>query len=304
VAGLAAVSAGLYLGLDRETRILDDDERRRLGGGYAALADGITAYEDRGPAGRSAVVLVHGATVAGFDWDRQVGPLAGAGLRVVRYDMFGRGRSARPDVTYDRALYERQLLGLLDHLGLEAPVHLVGHSFGGATAVRFAARHPGRVDRLALIAPMVDGVAGRTPFVVAGLPVIGGFLMRVAVSPALPRRFRGQLECCPADAKHLERCFREQQAFAGYERAVRSMFVSDAIGDYRADYRAVGGQGRSVLVLRGTEDADITAAGVAEAMGLLGPEARFLPLDGIGHSPNLEAAERVNAALIEFLAGG
>jgi pimeloyl-ACP methyl ester carboxylesterase len=301
--GLVAIAAGLFLGLDREQRALDQAERRRLGGSYAALAQGITAYERAGPAGRPAVVLLHGATVAGFDWDRQMGPLARAGLRVVRYDMFGRGHSDRPDVTYDRALYERQLLDLLDHLGLHEPVHLVGHSFGGATAVRFAARHPERIGRLALIAPVVNGVAASAPFVVAGLPGAGRFLMRVAVSPALPRRFRGQLERCPAEARRLERQFREQQTFAGYERAVRSLFGSDAIGDYREDYRAVGGQGRRVLVVRGTEDTDITAADIDEALGLLGPGARLVTLGGAGHSPNLEVPERVNRELVGFLTG-
>ncbi|HUT77373.1 MAG TPA: alpha/beta hydrolase [Polyangia bacterium] len=303
-AGLAAVAAGLYLGQGRETRILDEGERRRLGGSFATLADGITAYEDTGPVDRPAVVLLHGATVAGFDWERQEDPLARAGLRVIRYDMLGRGRSDRPAVTYDRALYERQLLGLLDHLRLRSPVHLVGHSFGGATAVRFAARHSNRVERLALIAPMVNGVASRTPFVIAGLPGIGPFLMRVAVGPALSRRFRGQLECCPADAKRLERRFREQLAWTGYEQAVHSMFTSDAIGDYRDDYRAVGEKGRPVLVLRGTKDADITAADIDEALDLLGPSARLLSLDGAGHSPNFEVPGLVNTALTGFLTGG
>ncbi len=302
-AGLAAVAAGLFLGLDREVRTLDDAERGRLGGSFARLEDGVTAFEDSGPADRQAVVLLHGATVAGFDWDRQIGPLARAGLRVIRYDMFGRGRSDRPDAAYDRALYERQLLGLLDRLDLRRPVHLIGHSLGGATAVRFVARHPERVDRLALIAPVVNGVAGRAPFAIAGLPGLGRFLMRVAVGPALPLRFRGQLTCCPADAERLERRFREQQTRAGYERAVRSMFTSDAIGDYRDDYRAVGRQDRPVLVVRGTEDPDITVADIDDAMALLGPGARLLVLDGAGHSPNLEVPDRVNAALIEFLSG-
>lgn len=302
-AGLAALATGLFLGLDRETRVLDDAERERLGGSFARLLDGTTAYEASGPADGPAVVLLHGATVAGFDWDRQADPLARAGLRVIRYDMYGRGRSDRPDGAYDRARYERQLLGLLDHLGLRAPVHLVGHSFGGATAVRFAARHPERVDRLVLIAPVVDGVAGRAPFAIAGLPLLGGYLTRVAVTPALPRRFRRQLGRCPGDTERLERRFREQQSYAGYERAVRAMFTSDAIGDYRDDYRTVGGQGRLALVLHGTRDEDIAAADVDEALGLLGPAARRVTLDGVGHSPNLEAPERVNRELIGFLTG-
>ena len=65
-------------------------------------------------------------------------------------------RASQParSVAYDRDLFKGQLLDLLERLEVTDPVHLVGFSFGGATAANFTAAHPDKVRTLALIAPV------------------------------------------------------------------------------------------------------------------------------------------------------
>jgi pimeloyl-ACP methyl ester carboxylesterase len=101
------------------------------------------------------VVLLHGAFMDRTTWDAQVPALARQ-FRVIRYDIRPFGESSRPDKPYN---VTDDLLRLLDHLKI-ARAHLVGHSFGGSTAVDFALLHPDRVASLVLASAGLSGFVG------------------------------------------------------------------------------------------------------------------------------------------------
>ena len=86
----------------------------------------------------------------------------------------------------------------------------------------------------------------------------------------------------------------------GTERAFLSMLATDALGDYRPDYRRAGAAGRRVLIIRGSKDTEITAEAIAAAR-LAMPEAEYVELPGIGHGAVVEAAPRVNRLIVDFL---
>jgi pimeloyl-ACP methyl ester carboxylesterase len=106
-------------------------------------------WPERGspPSGR-AIVCVHGLTANHTCWYPMAETLAAA-HRLIAYDLRGRGDSDKPAKGYSLAEHNADLLGLLDHFGLEKAV-IMGHSLGAHIAVRFAAHHPERVDRLIL----------------------------------------------------------------------------------------------------------------------------------------------------------
>jgi pimeloyl-ACP methyl ester carboxylesterase len=132
-----------------EMRVIDEIVRASAPGQFVRLTGGFTHYELAGPDDGLLVVLVHGFSVPCFIWDPTFAGLVDAGFRVLRYDLFGRGYSDRPEVIYNQALFDRQLCELLDALGFTTPVNLVGLSMGGAIVVGFAAQHPERVRALA-----------------------------------------------------------------------------------------------------------------------------------------------------------
>jgi pimeloyl-ACP methyl ester carboxylesterase len=134
-----------------ESLILDAEARSRASGEFVALPDGMVHYEMAGPPGGQTVVLVHGFSIPYYIWDPTFGALVETGLRVLRYDLYGRGYSDRPDTVYDSDLFDRQLLGLLSALDVDRPVNLVGLSMGGPIAVVFTDRHPQMVHKLGLI---------------------------------------------------------------------------------------------------------------------------------------------------------
>lgn len=105
-----------------------------------------------GPETGPLVVLLHGFPEFWFGWRHQIAPLAAAGFRVVAPDQRGYGESGRPPRVRDYALdrLADDVVDLIDAFGAER-AHVVGHDWGAAVAWWTAARHPARVERLAIL---------------------------------------------------------------------------------------------------------------------------------------------------------
>jgi pimeloyl-ACP methyl ester carboxylesterase len=107
------------------------------------------------------VLLVHGFGTSSFLW-RNVGPaIALANLTAFAVDLFGHGASDRPfDADYGIAAQAEYLDRALTALRM-AKATVVGLDLGGAVALRFAAMHPDRVEKLILVNPLaLDGIPG------------------------------------------------------------------------------------------------------------------------------------------------
>jgi 2-hydroxymuconate-semialdehyde hydrolase len=124
-----------------------------MGSSRFVTVDGQQTWLEEDGAGEP-VLLLHGSgpgVSAAANWRFTIPSLAARGLRVIAPDQLGFGRTVPPDdyeYSFDR--WVAHALGLLDELGLES-VDLVGNSFGGAVALRIAARYPERVRRLVLM---------------------------------------------------------------------------------------------------------------------------------------------------------
>jgi pimeloyl-ACP methyl ester carboxylesterase len=116
---------------------------------FLASSDVNIHYLDL-PGGSPSLVLLHGLSANAHCF----GGLIGAGLspsfRVIAPDLRGRGKTDKPATGYTMADHARDVLSLLDALGLERVV-LAGHSFGGYLAIYMAARFPERVEKLIVI---------------------------------------------------------------------------------------------------------------------------------------------------------
>jgi pimeloyl-ACP methyl ester carboxylesterase len=69
---------------------------------------------------------------------------------VVAVEMQGHGRTADTDRPMNFPTMGDDIAALLDYLKI-SKAHLVGHSFGGASAIRTAIQHPEKVRRLVVI---------------------------------------------------------------------------------------------------------------------------------------------------------
>ena len=109
-------------------------------------ANGIRIhYVDHGGNGPT-LVLTHGLSANARFFDGLAAAGLSPSLRVVSFDLRGRGLSDAPDDGYTMDDHAADLLGALDELGLDR-VLLGGHSFGGLLTLYVAANAPERVER-------------------------------------------------------------------------------------------------------------------------------------------------------------
>lgn len=263
------------------------------------LSSGETEYELIGPEAGPLVVLLHGGSIPMWTWDRQVPTLIKAGCRVLRYDMYGKGKSSCRPLDYDRELFRIQLSDLLTALGLSEPVHLVGFSFGGATAANFTAHHPERVRSLALISPVFHFAEGSSMVRIARIPAVGNlFLHFILMKKAEDRASR--LWAGVDDADHYAKLFRAQISQPGFERGLLSFFRSDALDDYSSVYKKIGREDRKTLLVWGNNDEDIPSSHITRIRSLM-PFAEYHELPGIGHGAVFQSSNVVNNLLLNHL---
>ena len=94
-------------------------------------------------------MLIHGGLTTIVEMQGWVQPLAKT-RRVIAVEMQGHGRTADTDRPMSFATMGDDIAALLDHLKIPK-ADLVGHSFGGAAAIRAAIQHPDKVRRLVVI---------------------------------------------------------------------------------------------------------------------------------------------------------
>lgn len=300
-AAIVVVAVALpYLVYGSEPLALDEKARLDAPGRFLELTLGRVYYLEEGPPEGPPVVLVPGLSVPAFVWDPTVPALTAGGSHVVRYDIYGRGWSDRPDVSYDLDLHDRQLSELVDRLFPRRPVDLVGLSMGALIAATYVARRPDRVRKLVLMGPA--GLPFEAPLAVRLLyvPALGDYLMRVRGETQLWASTRASFRL-PERFPDFEGRYREQMRFRGFKRAVLSSYRRMPLGDLTETYRRVQEIGRPVLVVWGKDDR-ICPYRNRDRLRQLIPGAAFLDVDDAGHLAHYERPEVVNPAIVAFLA--
>ncbi len=147
---------------------------------YLSAQDGtrLAVYEEGNPDGPT-VVLVHGWPDTHVVWDGVAALLADS-HRIVRYDNRGAGESDVPGgvPAYDLATLADDLGAVLDKVSPGAPVHVVGHDWGGATVWEYVSR-PEAASRVA----SYTSVSGPDP------RHVSRYVREGLVRPYRPRRF-------------------------------------------------------------------------------------------------------------------
>ncbi|MGV9614178.1 haloalkane dehalogenase [Nocardia xishanensis] len=114
------------------------------------VLDSFISYIDTDTgAGSVPVVFLHGNPTSSYLW-RNVIPHVSDQARALAPDLIGMGASGKPDIDYRFVDHARYLDAWFDAVGLDEVV-IVGHDWGGALGMDWAARHPGRVRGIALI---------------------------------------------------------------------------------------------------------------------------------------------------------
>ncbi|MFJ6214181.1 alpha/beta fold hydrolase [Streptomyces sp. NPDC092296] len=251
-----------------------------------------------GPRNAPALTLIHGLAGSTHWWDAIVPELAGT-YRVVRIDLLGHGRSAKPEGPgYQLPEHARRVGAALDRLGVRQTV-AIGHSTGGLVATALTEQRPALVTALALVdtGPRLDafisnGFAGR--LVLA--PGIGPLLWRLRtdglIRKALSTGFSRPGYQVPQQIVDDVRAM----TFHG------SVATSQGAVDYlkqRPVPARLAALGKPLLVLFGEEDHRWRPSSATDYTAVPGATVKLLP--GLGHSPMLEDPQQTLAHLLPFL---
>lgn len=240
---------------------------------------------------RPTVVFAHGAGLDHSVFGLQSRYFGYHGRNVLALDFPAHGRSEGPPLATIREMAD-WLLRLLDAATLEK-ASIVGHSMGSLVALDCAARHPARIERIALLGtayPMKVGeafmdAARRNDHAAYDMETIWGHSSQAALG-ANPN---------PGMSMYGE-------SLARLERLAPGVLYNDL----RACHEYAGGEAAAakvkcpVLFVLGRRD-QMTPAKAGAAFAKSVPDARLVQLEASGHSLMTEAPDAVLDALIEFL---
>jgi pimeloyl-ACP methyl ester carboxylesterase len=279
-------------------RMTIPDRRPHVTGDAAATDDSMLPLDDGdiyvchdGPRDAPVLLLIHGSASSTRSWDALV-PLLTTSHRVIRIDLLGHGRSAKPAGRgYEIPEQARRIGEALDRLWIEHAI-VVGHSSGGIVATALAEQRPDLVTALALIntGPSLDAF----------------------IAP--PSAAIGPSQWPPTDEQI------RQLASTGFSRAgyqIPQELVDDVRGMTYHTFTATMQAARaylqqqslpdrltaldtSLLVIFGDQDRRWRPSSATDYRAVLGAKVEMLP--GVGHSPMLEDPPRTAAPLLAFTA--
>jgi pimeloyl-ACP methyl ester carboxylesterase len=257
------------------------------------------------------VLLLHGFPDFWYGWRRQIPALAAAGFRVVAPDLRGYNLSDKPSGAraYGIRTLARDVASLIEQLG-ETRAHVVGHDWGAGVAWAFAMAHPERLARLAVLngphpERFLRGLRDPAQLVKSWymflfqLPWLPEEVLRMDDFGMLARSLRDEPTRPGAvtaeDIARYREAWSRPGALTGMLAWYRAMFLPSA----RVEMRAIDAP---ALVLWGDADPHLGSALATPAPELV-PNARVVMIPGASHWVHLDAPERVNAKLIDFLRG-
>src|SRR5215216_2341508 len=283
-----------------ETKELNDLTRKDLSGSFIQLPDGVTHYELSNPDKENTVILVHGFSVPYFIFDPTFAFLTQSGFRVVRYDLFGRGFSDRPDTRYNIDLFVKQLADLLDALRFTRPVNLVGLSTGGPITATFTARFPERVNKLVLIDPIGARILGLARVLkAAAMPIVGEAIISLFRSDGRVKNIASNLLDRELVGHFQDRYIASMQ-FKGFKRGILSSIRNGMLDSFLKTYERVGKMDKPVLLFWGRNDPTVPFKHSDTLRAAL-PNVEFHVIENCGHIPHYEKPEEVNPILLDFL---
>ena len=259
--------------------------------GVAKFGQSEIYYEIAG-SGEPTVILLHGGMLDRRMWDEQFELLAKT-YRVLRYDADAHGNSILPPDAYWDSLNLRELL---NGLGFERAV-LVGLSLGGKTAIDLALENPERVEAIVAVSSGLSGYRFTSDFYLEQKDVMiqawkaGEFDV---VVESFQRCWTDGPYRAPEDVDPEIREKVRSMARNGLEHAMEGRMIDppaiDRLGELELPMLVVVGE----LDMPGIRE-------IADMVVAANPNAELVVVPDVAHMVNMEAPERFNELLLEYL---
>jgi pimeloyl-ACP methyl ester carboxylesterase len=255
-----------------------------------SLDDGDLSVCEDGSREAPALLLIHGSASSARSWDAMV-PLLARSHRVIRIDLLGHGRSAKPaDRSYAIPDQASRVGVALERLGVEQAV-VVGHSSGGAVATALAEQRPDLVTALVLINTG---------------PSLAAFIgPESAIDPARWPPSDEQLRGFASSAfsrvgYEMPSELLDEVRVMTFHSLVATMQATRVYLEQRALPDRLAVVGKPLLVIFGADDRRWRSSSALDYRAVAGAQVELLP--GLGHSPLLEDPPRTVGSLLAFTA--
>jgi pimeloyl-ACP methyl ester carboxylesterase len=246
------------------------------------------------------VVCLHANASTSAQW-RDLVDLLESEFHVLAADSYGAGRS--PEWPRDRRISLRDESELLEPVFQLAgdPFALVGHSYGGAVALRFAVEHPERVSALALYEPTLFAVIEE-----ASPPPNDADGIKAVVASAAAALDVGDNDTA---AELFIDFWMGAGSWAATRPAVKPSIAAamtnvrgwaDALIGDPTPLETFGKLDRPVLYMMGSES-PASSRGVGRLLTAVLPRVQVLELRGLGHMGPITHSPLVNDAIASFL---
>ncbi len=255
------------------------------------LSDGSLAYDIRGAG--PLILCLPGMGDRRQAYDGVAATLSASGYRVATMDLRGHGESSTGWSVYTQSAIAGDAVALIESLGGDGPVVVIGQSYTPDSAREVAVRMPERVAAVIAVSPWAE-----TPRAAVPVRVLMDLLLRI---PSFwPRYYRSLVRGrVPAGlATHLS-ALRAALRRRGGTAAIRAMI--DPVSKDAESARTAAAV--PALVLMGELDPDFPdprAAADTYAAGLAG-SAEVVMIPDTGHYPHLQDPAAVSSVIREFL---
>ncbi|MFR9776611.1 alpha/beta fold hydrolase [Micromonospora sp. MS34] len=276
-------------------------ERQSSAGSEGSLVDvdGVSMYvREDGPRDAPALVLIHGLGGSTRWWDAVVPALVTSHL-VIRVDLLGHGRSAKPTGAVYSVPEQARRVGLvLDRVGVRHAI-VVGHSTGGSVATALAEQRGDLVTALTLIdtgpsmdAFISDGPVGKLLFA----PGVGQLLWRIRTDSIIRKGLRTAFSRSGYEIP--QQLVDDVRAMTYHSLTAMSQAADDYLVEQALPAR-LAAVGQPVLVIFGQDDQRWRSSSSAAEYRRV-PGARVELVSGVGHSPMLEDPQRTAVLISAF----
>ena len=295
VLSVTLVLTGLYFSKNREVLELTEEVRNQAPGKFITIDNSQVHYKLEGNPAAPLVVLVHGFSIPNYIWDSTAKSLVQNGFQVLRYDLYGRGFSDRPDVSYNRELFVTQLSQVVNKIAPDTKFDLIGISMGGPIVADYAKSNSTKVKHLVLMAPLGLGA----DIQILGTPVIGDYIAAIGMVDRIEKKLKNNFYNPDKYFPDWNEKYSYQTTIIGFRRALLSSLREFAQHDQWQVYSELAQADLPVLLVWGKEDTIVPFSQHKMIRERI-PNAKLVAIENAGHVVNIEGADVVNPALIEF----
>jgi pimeloyl-ACP methyl ester carboxylesterase len=253
------------------------------------------------PTEKPAVVLLHGLVSQSYGWRNTLPELADQGFRAIAPDWIGGGFSSKPDrreFAYTPDAFVEAFATFVQDLQLDR-LSLIVQGYLGTVGLQYALRHPEQIERLIILnAPITPNA--RVPWKIKqfAVPFLGDVITQDPLLVDRTLEGGGGYRVEDADLDVYRRPFlKSSDAGRALLATVQNLNLPQVTTEIQTGFAEWQ---QPILVAWGIRDPWLPVA-IAESFVQSVPQAELSKLEEVGHYPQEDWHEKLNAVLLTFL---